>query len=792
MQLRTTNISGASLLAIALMVSFEARAQDATQPASAVPSSQSAASAQADIATEKPDFSEDIVVTANRREESAQRVPISITVLGGEDVTSRLRTSNQISEMVPNVQVSNNIGFGMPRTGIRGISQGDFNANATTSNMIYLDDVPLDAPMSQGVPLWDLQRVEVLRGPQGTLFGRNATGGAIRYIVALPSNEAEGFADLSVGKWGERTFNAAYGGPITDTLGVRISVVNQQFGGDIENVYLNERIGDSNYTGVRGVVVWKPTDQLTMTLRAQYFDGRMSVPAWKSTPGFTQPPLGFEPDAGPYATLAELQQAKGYQALGPSSDYYKYESELHPNEWINSLPISANIDYDLGFATLTSVSSYLKTNQRLLAENDSSPAIILAEYTRNNNRQYSQEVRLTSNGDGPFKWIAGAFYLNGVVNVAQSFDVSDWYGNVSYGFPGEKTVALTRGTRAELNTYAAFLHTTYNITPELVATAAIRYTHEKKDIDYRFSTFFAYQSLVAGTPSQINDFIKAVDTMSLGTILLAAEDPLSATKSFSNVSWKLGLDYQVTPGTLLYALVSRGFKGGAFNSTANFSTDILNGNGEIISVRPETLTDYEIGVKSDIIPRHLRVNGSLFYYDYRNYQTNQLIPALSIQVLTNLPKAKVYGAELELTARAIDNLTINIGAGLLHSEITEALDPALVGNRLPLAEDFNMNAMVRYDLETELGTFSPEISAKYVGSYFGQKENLKRLGNYALMNARIGYESPSKNFYGALWITNIADKMVPLSIDDVGEFWGSDVAYMTQHRRFGATFGVRF
>jgi len=781
-----TILCGASMIAFAAMTS-PALAQTTVTPAP--PADQKPAEPEAGAVN-------DIVVTANRRSESSQRVAISMTVLSGENLAQHVRTSTDIAQQVPNVQLSNNIGFGMPRTGIRGISQGDFNANATTSNMIYIDDIPLDAPMSQGVPTWDLDRVEVLRGPQGTLFGRNATGGAIRMMSASPGPEAKGFADFSVGEYGQHTFRAAYGGPITDTLGLRVSVLHDDADGDINNIYLNQRQGGNNYTGVRAVLAWKPTDKLSATLRIQHFWGDTSRVLWKTTPGYTMPPMGFPTSAGVYPTLADLQKAKGYKAAGPGSNFHDYESELRPNEHMLHTPISLNVDYNLGFATLSSVTGYLKVKQKFLADNDGTPAILLEEYTTNRNRQFSQELRLTSNGDGPFKWIVGGFYLNGVVDTDQHFDVSDWFSNMSEadgGIPGVPTIASSRATRAEVDTYAAFAHTTYQITPKLMLTAAARWTHEKKKFDYTFVTLSSYPSLVAGTPAQINDFVRAVDSGNMGTVLLPPEPPLSDSRTFSNLSWKVGLDYRLDARSMLYGLVSRGFKGGAFNSTANFRADILDSNGRAIAVRPEVITDYEAGIKSDVIPGRLRVNASAFYYDYRDYQTNQLVlGGAGLQVLSNLPKANLYGGEIEITAEPIKHLTFNLGAGLLHSEITKALDPSLVGNKLPLAEDFNWNALLRYDIETSLGTFSPEVSAKHTGSYYGTKENTLKLGNYTLFNARIDFESTSKKFYGSVWATNLGDKIAPVSVDDPTEFWGSNLAILTQHRRYGVTAGVRF
>ena len=393
-------------------------------------------------------------MTAQRREEKAQDVPISITALGAEQLAS-LRSTADIAQAVPNIQLGSPIGFGIPRTGIRGVAQGDFNANATTSNMLYLDDVPLNSPITQGAPIWDLERVEVLRGPQGTLFGRNATGGAVRYISAMPKSEPEGYAEVTVGDNDQREFRAAYGGPVTDTLGVRVSYISYDFGGDLYNVIQHTREGQQSFSGVRGVVTWDPTDKLSAVLRVQHVQGDQDVFSWKTTPGVTNSPDNFGPLANGFTSVGQIQASYGFQNLGPPSNYYLTESDTSPNEHLEQTPISVNVNYDFGWATLTSVTGYLSVKHSLIIDNDATPASILNEYDKNYGRQWTQEVRLASNGDGPFQWIAGLFYMDEFLKADLNFDATNWRGNQADLFPSASTVMYRRGSRNSLETYAA-------------------------------------------------------------------------------------------------------------------------------------------------------------------------------------------------------------------------------------------------------------------------------------------------------------------------------------------------
>lgn len=730
----------------------------------------------------------DIIVTAQRRSESAQRVPISITVLGG-DTLGRMQSGNEIGQYVPNVQIEQANGMGNTRTAIRGIAQGDFNPNATTSNMIYIDDVALNAPISQGVVIWDTERAEVLRGPQGTLFGRNATGGAIRYISAMPTGSWEGSADLTYGRFQQVQANFAAGGPLSDTLGIRLSYTGLRREGDVYNVIRREHQGDQAYDGVRAILDWQPSDAFRATLRAQYFRSDMQPMVWKSTPGLAALP-GFGP-LRDGRTIADLQRAYGFKNLGYSSNFRISENDAVPMERIRHFPISLNLDYDLGFATLTSVTANLRVDNSFINDSDASPMPMLNAYYISKGRQFTQELRLASDPGGDFNWILGGFYMNERMRSRLSWDATEWRGNVF--FPNAATVLYTRGQHQKTESYAAFLHTTYQITPQLMLTAAARYTWENKDIDYIFRSQWDFPTDVPRTSQQFFDFKRAVETQNLGRLLAAAAPGISGKASWENLSWKVALDYQISPSSMVYALVSRGFKGGTFKPTANVPSEVRNPDGSILALRPEIVTDYEVGFKSDIIPGRLRVNAGAYYYDYKDYQTNQLLPKDAIQVLSNLPKARLVGAEIEMTAIPVDNLTFTFGAGVADTKITKSTDPNLIGNKLPYAENFNFNAALAYKLETGAGTFTPEVSVKYKGKYYAVKENDFAFGKFAIWNARIAYEAPDRDFYGSLWVKNLTDKRAVLTRDDNGtEFWGSDIAYVNQPRSYGITVGARF
>lgn len=732
----------------------------------------------------------EIVVTAQRREQSAQDVAISMTVVSPAQLET-LQTSADLAKVTPNVQLDTPLGLGMSRTSIRGVAQFDFNAAATTSNMLYVDEVPLNAAISQGVPLWDLARVEVLRGPQGTLFGRNATGGAIRFISERPGSELDGYFDVTLGSYGERNIRAAVSGPLTDQLGVRLSFVSQNADGEYFNVTTNRKMGGTERYGVRGVVVWEPTDTVSIDLKAQYFEGEGSTPRFKSTPGLASQP-GFEPDVN-YTSIADIQAAYGFSNLGVNSNFRRAEFDADPKDTLRHIPVQLSANIDMGFATLTSVTGYLDVKQSYIVDLDGTQAPILTEYARSNSRQWTQEVRLTSPSGNRFNWIAGLFYINEKVGTNVSWDATEWLRNVGYGFPTAPTVMYTRGVSQDTASFAAFLHTDYAITDALKLTVAGRWTKERKDIAYRFRSRSSFDTEAPRTSLQSRDFVKAVDSGNLGTLLQAAQPSLSAEDSWSNFSWKVGLDYEPSSDLLVYGFVSRGFKGGAFKPTANTRAEVLRPDGSILSVSPEIITDYEIGVKSDLFDRKLRLNAGIFYYDYKDYQTNQLDLTTVTQVLSNLRKAELYGAELELLFRPVRGLAISAGGGLLGSKIKESIDPALVGNQLPFAANANFNGSISYEIQTPIGSIKPEISGVYRGQYFLTKENDSRKNAaYTTFDAKIGFNNEELGIYGSLWIRNLTNKLAVVEIGDESEFFGSSQTIFVPRRRIGVTIGARF
>jgi iron complex outermembrane receptor protein len=536
--------------------------QAATMATALVPQFTAAAEENSTLALEE------IVVTAEFREVSSQDVPIAITAFSGEFIQDNFQGSYELAGQIPNVQIEAPGGFGQPRNSIRGVGQADFNPNAVTPIMVYVDDVALNAAVGQGLPLWDLQRVEVLRGPQGTLYGRNATAGAMRFISVAPSEETEGMLETTVGAYNQLRIDGAIGGAITDNVRGRLAVTVNDRDGYYNNVTRGEDEGAFSYDGYRGIVEWDVTDAFTVTAKAQYFESFQETLQFKSTPGLVAgDAFGPAPDplVNGWESVAALQAAFGFQNLGPGSNFETTEDAHEAGAELKHEVYSIKADWAFENFTLTSITGNVGVDHDLRLANDSVPAAILDENSWAVSEQYSQEFRLTSTTDGPLQWIAGLYWLQEEMETYLNIDATEWWGNVSYGFPDSNTVMYTRGAKQDLETYAAFLHTTYEFSDALTGTAAVRYTTEDKEIDYVFRSLWDFPTLAGrydANPDPIQqsrDFVRAVRSGNLGNVLSPAVPSQGLSDSWSEVTWRFSLDYRATEDTLVYGSISKGF-----------------------------------------------------------------------------------------------------------------------------------------------------------------------------------------------------------------------------------------
>jgi iron complex outermembrane receptor protein len=735
----------------------------------------SAASAQQTTGTAYD--SADIVVTAQHRSENLQDVPISITALSGAALNQLgMKTSADIAAQVPNLTIKQSFGNSVPTIFLRGVGVNDPNANANGAVGMYVDNVNLVSPSALTFSLFDTDRVEVLRGPQGTLYGRNTTGGAINFLSRQPGDALEGYATLHYGRFKEKEVEAAVTLPLAPGVSTRIAGVFEDNAGFHTNRVTGNRMGDVNRWALRGLLKLQPTSTIDVLLNLH--GGRLDN---KSTPfemkGTLDPVTGAP---GCDFSVTRCVNLFGYS--DDDNDPFSHDIDHEGRTRLWNIGGSGHVDVDLDTMTLTSITAFERTVRHHHEDADGSPQNFLNTYFYDDNRQFSQELRLASKDKQRFRWMLGLFYSHEETKLHNRYDFFRGYRDVveSYGFPGGfdpdgvNPTGLTpflvdQRLDQKSNSYAGFANLEYDLTDEIELLVGGRYTFEDRAI----RTSVAFDEPTGAIP---------------------LVDNFSDKVKFRAFSGKLGLNYKPREGILLYASVSRGFKSGGYNGALVFSEP------ELQPFRPETLYAYEAGFKTSLLDRRLTLNGAAFYYDYQDIQLYTFASAngIPVQVLTNAGAAEIYGVEGEISARPIDRLTINLGGGLLHTKIKNFQTEGgadYSGNHLVLAPSVTGNILVRYDipLDNDRLKLGLQTDAHYQSRvYFStSNDSLLAQGGYGLWNARISLAQADDGWEVAAQVRNLTDKRYRSEAFDFSSS-SYDLFIYGQPRTWELTATVRF
>jgi iron complex outermembrane receptor protein len=675
---------------------------------------------------------EEVVVTAQKREQNFNDVGLTVNVVGGDDLAERgIVQLSALASQMPNVQIKNVMGNAIPNVTIRGVGLNDYAANNNPAAGIYLDDVYLVSPAMLSFGLFDLERVEVLKGPQGTLFGRNTTAGTVNFISRKPGDEVDGYLSLNGGNYEHYEVEAAIGGPITDTLGGRIAIqsIQQRSGWQVNR--LNDRkIGEIDRTSGRAQLAWEPSDAVTVRLIAHLGRDESDVDLVKIDNPFTTEDDG---DRNPYRSGASV----------------------HPYMELESKGANLLVDWEVGDAlTLTSVTGYEDFERWHVEDRDASSLEQLDGFFRNDIEQVSEELRLTYITDD-LVLIGGAFYGEDTVDTRDRFDAEDLLGLL--GLAGVQS--LGNEYSQETRSKAVFVHGEWSFLPDWKLTAGARYTKDEKDFDDAFTYLIA-----DGVESPLY--------------------PAVAEKySDDNVSGKIGIDYSGFDDTLVYASVSRGFKSGGFQGQLSFDPAALQPFDD------ETLLAYEVGFKKTMLEGSLQLNASAFFYDYSDMQFYGGLFDSPVGVLfgiTNVGDAEVKGAEADVWWRPSERLDLRAGLGLLDTEITKSVvDGVSTGSELPNSPDLTFNAQARYfwpltnALQAEVllaVNYQDDVTFDIVRDPPEARED-----GYWLADASIGIGAQDERWKVTAWVRNLADEryrtQVLFSSVGFGESWGPPRTY---------------
>lgn len=681
---------------------------------------------------------EEVIVTAQKREQSFNDVGIAVSVFSETAIKElRMFRPEDVAAQTPNVKINETLANSIVNVVIRGVGLNDYAANNNPAAGIYVDEVYLVSPAMLNFQLFDLERIEVLKGPQGTLYGRNTTAGTVNFISRKPSEEFSAYASLEGGNYDFFGGEAAIGGQLTEGLTARIALQTYQRGeGHQENRLTGEDVGEIDRTSWRGMLNWQPNDNVSFLLNWHGGEDKSDVWLTKIDNPFTTEDDG---DTDPYRSGASNASEMDMDAQGGSLTM----------DWSISDTLS-----------LIAVTGYEEFERHHIEDRDATSLIMLDGDFMNDIEQFSQEVRLNYvNGD--LVLIGGAFYGNDEVKTRDRFDASDLL--VLLGLEG--TDAIGNEYRQETDSHALFGHSEWQFSDAWKLTAGLRYTNEEKE----FSDAFTY--IIAGG------------------VEIPVHPTVNNNYDVDDVSGKIGFDFTGWDNTLVYTSISKGFKSGGFQGQLTFNPDDLRPFGE------ETMWAYEVGAKMQLADNRVQLNTAVFYYDYEDLQFYGGLfdsPVGTLFGITNVGDADVYGAEVELWWLAAEGLDVRLGAGWLDTEITRSeVDGVAEGSGLPNSPEWNFNAMVRYqfgltdnldaDMMLDL-SYQDDVAFDIIRAPVEALED-----GYWLANSRIGVGNPDGRWNVYLWAKNLFDEeyrtQVLFSSVGFGENWSMPRTY-----GIGATF----
>jgi len=745
---------------------------------------------------------EEVIVTANKREESIDKVGLTIKALGSEQIKQEGITSPlDLAAAVPGLSYSQTEAA-TPVYTLRGIGFYDSSLSAFPAVTVYMDQAPLPLPVETKLALFDLERVEVLKGPQGTVFGNNATGGAINYIAAKPTEDDH--AGLSVGYGRFQTFEADgyVSGPLTHDFLARLAVhVTSGNGWQTSVTRPDDTNGAPKTLAARFLTDWKPTDSLRVQTNLNAWRDRTQPPAAQFVafiPSFTDYipnplPKPFIPNASDDPRLADWTTQNS-----PFADNRLWQA-------------TARVDYNLTAPiALTSITSYIDFKQHQRPEGDG-----LAEQRNDivvddgKIENIFQELRLANNVDPVFRWMVGGNFEHDLIDENNIFDFADGTAHYTPSLPAHLALTgITPGywsysagkSNQTQTTYAGFASGEYTVS-QLTFKAGARYTKNRRD-----SLNCSYTPIQDGNPSpNLSFFSELASALSGQPVHLTNGDCITLGSNFlphavagkldeNNVAWRAGIDWNPSDTVLVYANAAKGYKAGSFpNITA--ATDL-----GFSPVRQESVLTYEVGVKSQLLDRRFLVNATAFYSDYKDKQIKSKLydPVFQyLLALVNVPRSQIQGAELELATHPFTGLTVGASAVFLDTELINTLGPDgkflisnanvqanFAGNPIPYAPKWTLAGNLNYTFpisSTVAGFIGAQAQHRTKTTSSIGNEPVEQIPGYTTLDVQAGINWNNDRYRLMFWGKNVTNALIVtnrnFSFDGVAQYVGMPLTY---------------
>ncbi len=755
---------------------------------------------------------EEVIVYAERRAENLQEVPIAVTAFSEEQIKEfRFERSNQIADQTANVlMIQSNFGLGTPVITIRGVTNADFAAQNSTPVVVYSDGVVLNQTEVQGFALFDVGHVEVLRGPQGSLFGRNATAGALQFLSAQPTEDTTGYADITLGNFDQVRFEGAISGALNENWTGRLAVMSNERDGFVDNTFLGTDLHEQDDLGIRAILEYQQ-GALTANLKLQYADASGTGLVFHNSIGdsSTTGSLVFLPT--PNFTFIE----RG----GDAEDYEIIQQDLPKTpEEVESNQATLTNTYDFDNLTLTSITGFLEHDYEEFNDDDASIFEIAHEHRKTEQSQFSQEFRLSGNTEST-DWLLGLYYFEEDLETEGGFAFSDLtdatidaffnpffeffsldatYGEFGTalaeigGLPVPNT-GMTSLTTSEQDTesLAIFGHAKFTLSSVWSATLGLRYSRDEKDFEQTTGGCFLYsRNDPFGYGKQENLVLLpggGFSTVSFNTgFCTSTRTTFTGDDTWNDWSGNVSLEYTPSNETMIYVSVGRGFKGGNFSTSENLALGLR-------SFKPETIIAYEAGLRSTILGGRGTFNATAFYWDYKDFQAFDFVLDTSVNPPTivfnqrTVDEAESYGAELELNTHLTDELFLSLGLGWLETEMKS--DP-FKGKEFRAAPRWNFNGQLSYTATVGNWYLIPQLDWVFVDDYFSSLDNspLGEIDSYWKINFRTSLVSQDEKWAITAFVENLNDEVIVNNTIPSGfnEFSGNtDFATVEPPRLYG-------
>lgn len=781
----------------------------------------------------------EIIVTANKREQNLSKVGLSVAAIGAEALSNqRIGDVADLAKVTPGLTFAPSPNA-TPVYTLRGVGFFESTLASYPNVSLYIDQVPLPFPIYSTLTAFDLERVETLKGPQGTLFGNNATGGAINFVPAKPTDHLTAGGELTYGRFNLMEAQGYISGPITDTLRARIAMKATQADGWQYSYTRDDKNGKKDNLAIRGILEWKPSEALSVSLNLNMWRDRGEPQAPAAILHTPQNDTSGPPAGGATRPAGYVWPITVYP-LAPNSNRAADWTPgiLHTDNRFRQAAL--RIDYDFGGMTLTSLTGLSDMKFRNGTEGGGTALDDLDLHADiGDMRSFTQELRLSNGSSGPFRWVIGGNYENSHVSELINLHYRDTTSTYVNGI-----VVSTYSSDQYMKNYAGFANAEFDVSDMITLKAGFRHTKAKRD-------YTAFNGDVAGYPIgpgdtlplqnapglSLTNFFNAVygaiygagtvpTIPPFGSIILDNRTGPDGTLDYSSAtylttieptgrlnensnSWSVGVDVKPTNGLLLYANVSKGYKAGSFGQISGAIVDAYRG------VKQESLIDYEAGFKAQLLDRKLSINGAAFYYDYKNKQLRaKFIDPIfgALDQLVNIPKSSVKGAEIEINARPIEGLSMSASAVYLDAKVKEyvgvvglhrAANGLLVadtasfkGRRLPFSPKFQYTARMDYDtpITSDINGFfgiglSGQSKTSGVLTTLGvQPESIFDIKSYTLVDGNLGIHAADDSWRVSLWGKNILNKNYNTNIIQA---YDTVVRYTGMPATYGITVGFK-